>query len=201
MVILPLEISSCSDLDSSSCVRVSRLISSSFARRSCSNVAASCDCSCRSCSRSFAMRAALASRSEACFCSLLFGGFSLTGFLVQVLLEPSQLLLQLGGCFLCGLKFGERLRVGSRAYASHHRHGTQHGQCGGPEWHGAINRNSSHSFLLSMMANRISQRGASSMPNDSDRRVKRTANLSWSWRNNCRLACEVKQGDWTMVPQ
>ena len=63
MVILPLEISSCSDLESSSCVRVSRVISSSLASRSCSNVAASRACSCRSCSRSFAMRAALPCRS------------------------------------------------------------------------------------------------------------------------------------------
>jgi hypothetical protein len=39
------------------------------------------------------------------------------------------------------------------------------------------------------------------MPDDSETRVKRTANFSWSWRNDCRLACEVKQGDWSMVPQ
>jgi len=39
------------------------------------------------------------------------------------------------------------------------------------------------------------------MPNDSDRLVKITAHFSWSWRSNCRLACEVKQGGWSMVPQ
>ena len=39
------------------------------------------------------------------------------------------------------------------------------------------------------------------MPNDLETHVKRTPHFSLSWRNNCLLLCEVKQGDWSMAPQ
>ena len=37
------------------------------------------------------------------------------------------------------------------------------------------------------------------MPDDSETDVKRTAHFSWSWRSNCLLLCEVKQGAWSML--
>lgn len=39
------------------------------------------------------------------------------------------------------------------------------------------------------------------MPNDSETRVKRMAHFSWSWRSDCGLVHEVKQGGWSMAPQ
>ncbi len=38
------------------------------------------------------------------------------------------------------------------------------------------------------------------MPNDSETHVNKMVHFSWSW-SNCRLVCEVKQGDGSMAPQ